>query len=77
MVYGGVRVAALLYTLWPILAGPFCLPTFLICGAHLDLAPSRVSTGTREGWVGVASRLTLQPTRGQTLGVCVFVCTDH
>lgn len=42
-----------------------CLPAFLIGGAHLDLTPSRVSTGTRGG------PLTLQPTRGQTVGVCV------
>lgn len=46
-----------------------CLPAFLICGAHLDLTPSRVSTGTR-GAANTAANA------GSNSGcVCLFVPT--
>lgn len=72
MVYGSIRVAVLLYTLWPILAGPFCLATFSICGAHLNLTPSRVSTGTRGGRLAADTAANAGSNSGC---VCLFVPT--
>lgn len=80
MVYGSVRVAVLLYTLWPVLAGPFCLPIFfnLPSSSRSYAIPSQHWDTGGLGCVcvcaaggGVASRLTLQPTRGQMVGMCV------
>lgn len=62
MVYGSVRVAVLLYTLWPFLAGP----TF----AHIFnlRSSSRCYSIPSQHW---DAWLTLQPMQGQTVGVCV------
>lgn len=64
MVYGSVRVAVLLYTLWPILAGPFVCP-------HFQSAELISILRHPESAVGHGGPLTLQPTRGQAVGVCV------
>lgn len=50
------------------------LPTFLICGAHLDVTPSPVSTGTRGGGGRLAANTAANA--GSNGGcVCLFVPT--
>lgn len=78
MVYGGVRVAVLLYTLWPVLAGPFCLPVFFNppSSSRSYAIPSQHWDTGGLGWGGGRLAANTAANAGSNGGcVCLFVPT--